>query len=1030
MKKYLIVTIFCIKNLNLSLTGQQSGSLNKRHFTILIFAIALLPQILFAQKVGKPRIDSLMKRLSATRQDTSRCGVLMELARVYKDRNPTKTFDYVSKVMVLSKKLHYSKGIIFSYIYYGFVYQNRFENELAIQNFQKSLEYCQKTNDTSRIISSLISIASHYEKVGKFEQANKTFSTILSSSYKSKNLPLFKNALHNLNIISNQNKDFKGQLILLNSSLKQVHGNSLFEGYIYSALGETYLNLKASKQVLKNYQLAANLLNNSNDYDAHAYVLEKFAEYYLSTADTSSYFEFQQKSAALYAVHKNEKEINVYDAVAKIYIQQKKYDQALKYFQKALEISKKNNADKEYIIDNYIAELYSAQHNENLSVSYYKKAIQIAHQSEDYITEAKIIENFATYYQLQNNRSEETKYFTKAAALYGELKMLSNQINAIHQISLLDIKAKDYGDALATMQKQQDVSKGISDKMLRANIYTNIAELYFKIGEYDVAIKNDILAEQILNTLQPSVARDLEYNISSTYDLMGNHNEAVKYGLKMLSLSDKDDISHQGLAAIMLTNEYYQLKQYNLAMDYVQRTAKINGEVLKPWIYGSLGPIIRDAPDSVLLKEGFDPAKRYELALKYLEEGEKMLPAEEKDANSQKDFLHEISLTYEKLKNYGKAYDAYKQYTVLKDSIAAKDDHLNFVRKQSQFSYNMQADSIRYQQQITNQLLKQQTLLATQQKQSLLINSQQLSLANHEKDFQHLNFLKTQSDLQANSNRLKASQKEEALAQATLKLQSTEIQSRRTQSRYLMAGFSALVLASFFVTTNYVNQRKSNRLLSQANMQISSEKERSDSLLLNILPADVAEELKEKGSASARSFDEVTVLFTDFVNFTSVSERLAPQELVDELHYCFKAFDEIMTTHQIEKIKTIGDAYLAVAGLPNANKSHAENAVKAAIEIMDFIQKRRLEMADKTFDIRIGIHSGSVVAGIVGLKKFAYDIWGDTVNTAARMEQNSESGKINVSDKTYNLVKDKFAFTYRGEIEAKNKGALKMYFVS
>ena len=172
------------------------------------------------------------------------------------------------------------------------------------------------------------------------------------------------------------------------------------------------------------------------------------------------------------------------------------------------------------------------------------------------------------------------------------------------------------------------------------------------------------------------------------------------------------------------------------------------------------------------------------------------------------------------------------------------------------------------------------------------------------------------------------------------------------------------------------------------------------------------------------------MLFTDFVNFTSTSERMSPQGLINELHACFKKFDEITGKYGIEKIKTIGDAYLAVAGLPSADPKNAEHIVRAAIEINAFMQERVAKLGEQTFQIRIGIHSGSVVAGIVGVKKFAYDIWGDTVNTAARMEQNSEAGRINISQTTYDLVKDKFRCEYRGEIEAKGKGMLKMYFVS
>lgn len=209
--------------------------------------------------------------------------------------------------------------------------------------------------------------------------------------------------------------------------------------------------------------------------------------------------------------------------------------------------------------------------------------------------------------------------------------------------------------------------------------------------------------------------------------------------------------------------------------------------------------------------------------------------------------------------------------------------------------------------------------------------------------------------------------------------------------------------------------------------KVKREKKRSDDLLLNILPVAVAEELKENGKAAARRHENITVLFTDFVNFTGTSEKLTPEELVGELNECFTEFDHIIEKNGLEKIKTIGDAYMAVCGLPSSREDHAQRAIRAAFEILEFMYQRSLK-AD-VFDIRIGINSGPVVAGIVGVNKFAYDIWGDTVNTAARMEQNSEPGRVNISERTYQLVKDDFEFSYRGEIEAKHKGKLKMYFV-
>jgi len=275
--------------------------------------------------------------------------------------------------------------------------------------------------------------------------------------------------------------------------------------------------------------------------------------------------------------------------------------------------------------------------------------------------------------------------------------------------------------------------------------------------------------------------------------------------------------------------------------------------------------------------------------------------------------------------------------------------------------------------------------------------------------------------------------KKEAAAQAE---QDKKDAQQATMRNVLIAGLIVFFLLALILYNRFrikknanIALEEKNQIISREKANVEREKERSDNLLLNILPAEVAEELKAKGTADAKHFDNVTVLFTDFKSFTTVSEQLSPQELVNELHACFKAFDEICGKYSIEKIKTIGDAYLAVCGLPLADEKHAENVVHAALEIREFMTHRSKELGAKTFEIRIGINSGSVVAGIVGVKKFAYDIWGDTVNTAARMEQNSEAGKINISETTYALVKNQFTCEFRGEIDAKNKGKLTMYFV-
>jgi class 3 adenylate cyclase len=223
------------------------------------------------------------------------------------------------------------------------------------------------------------------------------------------------------------------------------------------------------------------------------------------------------------------------------------------------------------------------------------------------------------------------------------------------------------------------------------------------------------------------------------------------------------------------------------------------------------------------------------------------------------------------------------------------------------------------------------------------------------------------------------------------------------------------------------------QLLEKSKSEIEIEKAKSDNLLLNILPAEIAEELKETGEAPARHFDSVSILFTDFKEFTQAAELLSATELVNEINTCFKAFDNICEKYKIEKIKTIGDSYMAVGGLPLPYDGHIANTVKAGIEMAEFIIDRKKSSKNKVaFDMRLGVHCGPVVAGIVGAKKFQYDLWGDSVNTASRMESHGEIRKVNISEAIYQNIKDDpyFVFEKRGEIQAKGKGDIEMYFVN
>lgn len=248
-----------------------------------------------------------------------------------------------------------------------------------------------------------------------------------------------------------------------------------------------------------------------------------------------------------------------------------------------------------------------------------------------------------------------------------------------------------------------------------------------------------------------------------------------------------------------------------------------------------------------------------------------------------------------------------------------------------------------------------------------------------------------------------------------------------------LGNHSNMFIILFLIVMYFKSEnRRQEKLLETQNISLAEEKSKADNLLLNILPIETAEELKLTGKARTRKFDAVTILFSDFKNFTLASEQLSPEALVDEIHEYFSYFDEVVAEYGIEKIKTIGDAYMCAGGLPDENKTHAIDVVSAAIKMQELVNKLKIQkmaVGKLFFEIRIGIHTGPVVAGIVGTKKFAYDIWGDTVNLASRMESSGEVGQVNISASTYALVKDQFTCEYRGKIAAKNKGEIDMYFV-
>jgi len=264
-------------------------------------------------------------------------------------------------------------------------------------------------------------------------------------------------------------------------------------------------------------------------------------------------------------------------------------------------------------------------------------------------------------------------------------------------------------------------------------------------------------------------------------------------------------------------------------------------------------------------------------------------------------------------------------------------------------------------------------------------------------------------------------------------------QLKDVENQRLVIGIIGSLLIFAISVVALIGRQIANKKLGKQNAEIEKQKaiieeerRKAENLLLNILPKEIADELKEKGYAMPRSYELVTVLFTDFRGFTQIAEKITPQQTVEKLNFFFQKFDEIANKYNLEKIKTLGDGYMCAGGVPNENSTNPIDTVKAALEMQKFINQwntERKSMGESVFELRLGINTGALVAGVIGTNKFAYDIWGDTVNLASRMESSGEIGKVNISGATYEWVRHQFECTHRGKVAAKNKGEVDMYFV-
>jgi class 3 adenylate cyclase/lipopolysaccharide biosynthesis regulator YciM len=678
-----------------------------------------------------------------------------------------------------------------------------------------------------------------------------------------------------------------------------------------------------------------------------------------------------------------------YNNIGSIYYTQEDYDQAIFYLLKSLKIREKLN-DKPKLLNlyYYIGGILIDQSEFEEALIYNQKALRLSQELGSVFFEGQLHHSIGLIHEMFSNYDSAIYHYEKSL----DITILNNDSVgisfALDKIGVTYSIAGNYIEALEYHNRAIAVSMDVKDSVSLANNYLNLGNTYHSHGIYDAALSSYFECLRIREIL------DDPRGIIAVYNNIGT---------VYMSINDLDYAESSYLKGIDLCNEIGSTFEtgdlnHNLGMIFQKR-----GNYSKAIEYG------------IQSMEFFqEMGNREKTAIAYYFLGN--IYFDMNDLDRSLDYFHqavEINTDINNPVQLSQSYNALGRVFVKKRQFTKA---ISYCQKSMDY-VNEDLDILRDLYKCLYESYKglRDTKNALKYYEEYILLEDSLEGKEVQRKMMRLEFQRKRREdsLVFESDKLK-----------TEMLHRDEINKKTRQRNLMMYGSIGIILLSGGIWGRLQAIRRSKA-------KIKKEKDRAEDLLLNILPSETAEELKQNGYVEAKKFDQVTVLFTDFKEFTKLSENIEPEQLVKSIDFYYKEFDKITTAYGLEKIKTIGDSYMCAGGLPTINPAHPKNVVFAAKDMINFV-KNEFNAKDDIihFEIRIGIHSGPVVAGIVGIKKWQYDIWGDTVNIAARMETNSEPGKINISETTYYEVKDEIECTYRGEIEVKHRGNLKMYFVN
>ncbi|MDX2281943.1 MAG: adenylate/guanylate cyclase domain-containing protein [Saprospiraceae bacterium] len=679
--------------------------------------------------------------------------------------------------------------------------------------------------------------------------------------------------------------------------------------------------------------------------------------------------------------------LEIYQAIGDLFTREKLYANARRYYQDILKLQGSDFETMEKLADAYLYDQLS-----DTAEIYYKRLIVRYKESGNVVRLVRIYQKLANAYDQQGNAGKSLYYY---------------------------LPIEDLIERFGSMQE-------------KSILYNNLGRQYATLHDYKKAIEYFEKAELQCVYIPCDYPDVLYANMGIALHNIGNTKRGIEYLLKARTIlaNRKDNVALANLEHLLAgvyfkSNDLYNaISHNNIAMELAKETKQAT----------VLAEAYKTAAD--LYHELYDFEKAFAYYKSYLNLVDSVRleeQARQQRLNQQRSLLSEA----EGQIKYLIARQNYKDLEL--GQVRFERERLELLNKNLELESRQKEDKILlYQAQEAVDQSKQRELIseAMRSRQALLLAARELDT---EKQKREISELKRQDEIERTRRMVDSTSRAQEVAILRKDKDITDLQLRQQDTfRRFVYGLGSLLivilglLALGWAFARRTNNRlnKQNRKIQAQNLEIAEERHKSDRLLRNVLPEQIAQELKTKGYATPRYYDSVTVVFTDFVNFTRLSANLAPEALVDELDECFLAFDEICEKHGLEKIKTIGDAYMCAGGIPIPNETHPTDAVAAAAEMLLWLQTRNKENENAIFqEMRIGVHTGPVVAGVIGKNKFAYDIWGDAVNLAARLEQHGVSGKINISTQTAEAVKDHYKVSYRGVKEVYNKDPMDMYFI-